>query len=172
MFLDWLYCHWNSLLLSIYQLILFGNFIRFGNSAWDFFTVNFCSRDIIFWVVLEALGIFFGFDFYPHSIIPITWHQEYPLGMHSTTRYNRHLFWAYVMHQALPWVSWVHQSLLAFRCYYKISTVVQVCLPQLPKDKMYKLLWQTIKGAVSQGFGIISKAQKCFWIKKNSKIMV
>ena len=30
----------------------------------------------------------------------------------------------------------------------------------------------SLKGAVSWGFGIISKAQKCFWINRNSKIMV
>ena len=28
--------------------------------------------------LLEALGIFLGFDFCPHSIIPITWNLEYP----------------------------------------------------------------------------------------------
>ena len=29
-----------------------------------------------FGVLLEALGIFLGFDFCPHSIIPITWNLE------------------------------------------------------------------------------------------------
>ena len=44
-------------------------FLRLRNSAGDFLGVNFWSR--IFWgVLLEALGIFGGFDFCPHSIIP------------------------------------------------------------------------------------------------------
>ena len=33
-----------------------------------------------FWVLLEALGIFGGLDFWLHSIIPITWNPEYPCG--------------------------------------------------------------------------------------------
>ena len=32
----------------------------------------------IFWVLLEVLRIVFGIDFCPHSIIPVTWKQEYP----------------------------------------------------------------------------------------------
>ena len=35
-------------------------------SAWDFFGVDF------FGVLLEALGIFLGFDFWLHLIIPVT----------------------------------------------------------------------------------------------------
>ena len=35
-----------------------------------FFGVNFWSRDFL--GLLEDLGIFLGFDFCPHSIIPIT----------------------------------------------------------------------------------------------------
>jgi len=31
-----------------------------------------------FWVLLEALGIFLGLDFWLHSIIPVTWNPEYP----------------------------------------------------------------------------------------------
>ena len=31
-----------------------------------------------FWVLLEALGIFLGLDFWLHSIIPVTWKPEYP----------------------------------------------------------------------------------------------
>ena len=42
-----------------------------------FFGVNFWSRDF-FGILLEALRIFFGFDFCPHSIIPVTWNPEYP----------------------------------------------------------------------------------------------
>ena len=33
-----------------------------------------------FWVLLEALGIFLGLDFWLHSIIPVTWNPEYPPG--------------------------------------------------------------------------------------------
>ena len=43
-------------------------FLRLGNSAWDFFGVNFGPG--FFWVLLEALGTFWGFDLWPHSIIP------------------------------------------------------------------------------------------------------
>ena len=32
----------------------------------------------IFWVLLEVLRIVFGIDICPHSIIPVTWKQEYP----------------------------------------------------------------------------------------------
>ena len=42
-----------------------------------FFGVNFWSRDFL-GILLEALRIFFGFDFCPHSIIPVTWNPEYP----------------------------------------------------------------------------------------------
>ena len=38
--------------------------------------VNFWSRDFL--GSLEALGIFGGFDFCPHSIIPVTGNPEYP----------------------------------------------------------------------------------------------
>ena len=31
-----------------------------------------------FGVLLEALGIFLGLDFWLHSIIPVTWNPEYP----------------------------------------------------------------------------------------------
>ena len=42
-----------------------------------FFWVNFWSRDFL-GILLEALRIFLGFDFCPHSIIPVTWNPEYP----------------------------------------------------------------------------------------------
>ena len=38
--------------------------------------VNFWSMD--FWVLLKVLGIFWGFDYCPNSIIPVTWNPEYP----------------------------------------------------------------------------------------------
>ena len=47
------------------------------NPFWKVLRLGFFWRFIfvpgIFWVLLEALGIFFGFDFCPHSIIPSTW---------------------------------------------------------------------------------------------------
>ena len=66
--------------VSIFCLFFFFNafwkFLWLGNSAWDFFGVKFCPG--IFGVVLfEAQGIFLGFDFCPHSIIPV----EYPHGV-------------------------------------------------------------------------------------------
>ena len=48
-----------------------------GYSAWVFWGVSFQSRDFL-GVLLEALGIFLGFAFCPHSIIPITRNPEYP----------------------------------------------------------------------------------------------
>ena len=56
----------------------FWKFLRLENLAWDFGGVNFWSRDFL--GSLEALGIFLGFDFCPHSIIPVTWNPEYPPG--------------------------------------------------------------------------------------------
>ena len=49
----------------LYHLMLSGNFY---NSE---------IRHGIFWVLFEALGIFLGFKFCPHSIIPVTWNPEY-----------------------------------------------------------------------------------------------
>ena len=62
---------------------LFWKFLRLGNSAWDFFFgggVNFWSRDYFGGVLLEALGIFLGFYFCPHSITPVTRNPEYRPG--------------------------------------------------------------------------------------------
>ena len=42
----------------------FWKFLRLGILAWDFLRVNFWSRDF-FGILLEALGIFLGFDFLP-----------------------------------------------------------------------------------------------------------
>ena len=36
-------------------------------------------RHEIFWGINFGPGIFLGFDFCPHSIIPVTWNPEYPL---------------------------------------------------------------------------------------------
>ena len=44
---------------------------RLRNLAWDVFGVNFWSG-FFGGVLLEALRIFWGFDFCPHSIIPVT----------------------------------------------------------------------------------------------------
>ena len=46
--------------------------LRATKSAWDVFGVNFWSRDFLGGVLLEALGIVLGLDFWLHSIIPIT----------------------------------------------------------------------------------------------------
>ena len=43
-------------------------FLRLRNSVWDFLGLIF-GRGIFWGVLLEALGIFLGFDFCPHSII-------------------------------------------------------------------------------------------------------
>ena len=51
-------------------------FLWLGNSAWDFFLLNFGLG--VFWVLFEALGIFLRFDFCPLSITPVTWNPEYP----------------------------------------------------------------------------------------------
>ena len=39
------------------------------------------NRDLVqgfFWVLLEALGILLGLDFWLHSIMPVTWNPKYP----------------------------------------------------------------------------------------------
>ena len=40
-------------------------------------------------VLLKALGIFLGFEFCPHSIIPVTWNPEYPPWASSPFLYHR-----------------------------------------------------------------------------------
>ena len=56
-------------------------FLWLGNSAWDFFFflggggIKFWCRDFLA-VLFESQGIFLGFDFCPHSIIPVTWSLE------------------------------------------------------------------------------------------------
>ena len=59
------------LFFMLYHLMLSGNFS--GSQIWhgDFFGVKFWSRDS-FWGLLKPQGIFSGFDFCPHSIIPVT----------------------------------------------------------------------------------------------------
>ena len=59
------------LFFVLYHFTLPGNFyygseIRHG----IFWGINFGAA--IFWVLFEAQGIFLGFDFCPHSIIPVT----------------------------------------------------------------------------------------------------
>ena len=39
-------------------------------------------------ILFEALGIFLGFDFCPHSIIPVTWNPEYPMPPQRATYRN------------------------------------------------------------------------------------
>ena len=41
-------------------------------------------------VLLEALGIFLGFDFCPHLIIPVTWNPEYPPSPFKFCRHSNH----------------------------------------------------------------------------------
>ena len=65
----WVFKTYVSLFM-LYHLKFSGNSCL-GNSARDFWGLKFWSRDFL-GVSLEALGIFFGFDFCPHSIIPIT----------------------------------------------------------------------------------------------------
>ena len=58
----------------------FWRLLRHRNSEWDFFGVNFWSRDVLA-VLLGALGIFLGFDFWPYLIIPVTSNPETPWAM-------------------------------------------------------------------------------------------
>ena len=59
----------------LYHLMLSGKFLWFGNSAWDFWGIEFWCRDFLA-VLFESQGIFLGFEFCPHSIIPVTWSLE------------------------------------------------------------------------------------------------
>lgn len=58
-------------------LSLSGNFF-FGNLALKIWGLIFGPR-IFFGGLLEALGVFWGFDFCPHLIIPVN--PEYPPGL-------------------------------------------------------------------------------------------
>ena len=67
------------LFFVLYHFNAFCKFLWLRNLARDFNFegLNFGQR-IFFLVLVEALGIFWGFDFYPHSIIPATWNPECP----------------------------------------------------------------------------------------------
>ena len=67
-----------SFFMLYHVFFAFWKFLRLGNSAWDFLGVNFQSRDL-----LGVLGIFWGFDLCPHSIIPFTSNLEYPSWAHT-----------------------------------------------------------------------------------------
>ena len=67
---------------------------RLRNLAWDVFGVNFWSGDFL-GVLLEALRIFWGFDFCPHSIIPVTWNPEYPQPWGGEAYSQEALVWYY-----------------------------------------------------------------------------
>ena len=61
--------------VSVFHVISFNAFWKFlwlGNlaSCWHGIFLGFVGRP----------RDFFGFDFCPHSIIPVTWNSEYPLG--------------------------------------------------------------------------------------------
>ena len=82
----WINKHKHSITnVSIFRVVSFNAFCKFswlGNSAWNFWGLNF------------GPGIFLGFDFCPHSIIPVTWNPEYPtwflphLNNHSQPTYE------------------------------------------------------------------------------------
>ena len=55
--------------VSIFRVLSF-------NAFWKFFMARKFGMGFV-GVLMEALGIFLGFDFVPHSIIPVTWDPEY-----------------------------------------------------------------------------------------------
>ena len=63
------------LFFVLYYLILSGNFNGLESDIW-FFGDKFWSGDFL--DMFEALGIFGGFYFGPHLIIPVTSNPEYP----------------------------------------------------------------------------------------------
>ena len=65
-----------SAFLKIFFMLYCFVFLRLGNWTWGFGGLSFGPG--IFWVLLELLGIVFGTDFCPHSIIPVFWTAEYP----------------------------------------------------------------------------------------------
>ena len=90
----WINKHKHSINnVSVFRVVSFNAFWKFfwlGNWAWDFLRVKFWSRESLFFIIylfiyffwgggglFEALGIFWGFDFCPHSIIHVTWNPEY-----------------------------------------------------------------------------------------------
>ena len=73
------YLFWKTLILCVILFNAFWKFSRCGNSEWDIYEANFYLRDLSGFV--GSPRDFWGFDFCPHSIIPIIWNPEYtPLG--------------------------------------------------------------------------------------------
>ena len=61
---------YSKLMFAFFSLLhhnVFWKFLRLGNSAWDFFLGGGGEGGLNF-----GPGIFLGFDFCPHLIIPIT----------------------------------------------------------------------------------------------------
>ena len=76
----------------IYSLL---QMLRLRNLAWDVFGVNFWSG-FFGGVLLEALRIFWGFDFCPHSIIRVTWNPEYPQPWGERSLFTRGVVWYFI----------------------------------------------------------------------------
>ena len=80
-------------------------FLRLRNSPCDFFVVNFWSRDF-----LGSVGSprdFLGFEFCPHSIIPVTWNPEYPLGLYCFC-----LFLSFTLPKSVNWIIGDYQKIM------------------------------------------------------------
>ena len=69
-------CSISNVFLCVIALPLSGTF-KGHKIGMGFFGGQFLVQGF-FWVLLEALGIFLGLDFWLHSIIPVTWNPEYP----------------------------------------------------------------------------------------------
>ena len=55
---------------------------------------------------MEALQKFLGFDFFPLSIIPVTWNPEYPLGAPITPGYQTSKIQLVVYYQYYILIGW------------------------------------------------------------------
>ena len=123
----------------------FCKFLRVLNSAWDFWGVNFCSRDFL-GVLLEAWGISLGFDVCPHSIIPIIWNPEYlqPWG-EGEFIHKRRLFDISYMHAwPMRWASFWGRRVIGAWVY---SRKYSNCLKSgnMNIKVLYMIHWDSIK---------------------------
>ena len=74
----------------------FWTFLRFRNSSWDFFGINFLPG-IFLQVLVEALGILFGFYFCPHLIIPVTWNPIWYMDWYMALNTKACLVWKSIL---------------------------------------------------------------------------
>ena len=73
---------YNQVKYKVWVLIIYASwkFLRLGNSPWGFLWLIFGPG--IFFGSVGSPRVFWGFDFCPDLIIPVTWNPEYPPGLY------------------------------------------------------------------------------------------